>query len=230
MAEEQYVYSSSESDSDDDDRTIPMEEVTAPESEFLVYMERVGNLCNNENADIQILAHGLDGAVMQDMHCVLNRDIEGNSERANMEFAGSKLKELLKLAVKDAMYLYAHKDKKFKNCEFHCGFANLGYQLMAIGLWAALLGPYTKNHVLNTVENFVDAAKQAERKDMAKWLWALSMGMECSDLTAHAGYNILRTNEQAPVPEPGSPDGKMSPSEMRSYMEGQDGANKKRKA
>ena len=60
------------------------------------------------------------------------------------------------------------------------------------------------------------------------------MGMECSDLSAHAGYNILNLEGRAsPAPAAAaaleSPDGKMTPEELRRYMDGELGGNKKRK-
>ena len=100
---------------------------------------------------------------------------------------------------------------------------------MALGLWCTLQGPYTVGHTLTTLQNLLDGANSHEREDMPKWVFALSTGMECEDVTVHGGYRIANVEIPAPPSAPGSPhsetgsgDEKMSPEEMRQYMEGKD--------
>ena len=72
----------------------------------------------------------------------------------------------------------------------------------------------------------VEGAKQSDQ--MSPWIFALSLGMECEDLGERGGWNILNL-ENVPPPAAASPDSKMSPQELRSYLEGKDGGGKSKK-
>ena len=231
----------SNSDSEDDDTTIELDddktiELTQTDDKedgnpIGLFLETSGHLCNSTSEDYPLLHHGLCGARMQ------NIQRSFNSEHGSLAFVLRNLKDYMDAAVDDVGTLMGTMEIiKSDKVEYHTALAKIGYQLMALGLWCTLHGPYTHTHTMDSLESLVDGAKGTPRKHMAKWIWALSVGMECSDLSSYAGYNILNIEDEwqpvtatAAAAAPASPDAKMSPEEMQRYLHGLEGGNKKRK-
>ena len=66
------------------------------------------------------------------------------------------------------------------------------YNLMALGLWAALLGPYDKTRVLEDLIRVAKGARAMPRPAMSNWILALSLGLECENLNEHSAWMFLK--------------------------------------
>ena len=211
------------SSDEDDDRTVELEMASESNDNALeVYMHPNGLLCQYEKSDVALarnIKQGLSGAHMQDIYQALSNKKPFNG----MNFAASRMEDFMKLAASQCKYLHNVQVTRPERADFHCAFAAVGYQIMALGLFMALQGPYQTSQVLDVMTRCAEGACCTEYEDMPKWLWALSMGMECSDRNQHPGFGILNMDEAGP----GSPDSKMSPDELRRYLNGEDDGSSK---
>ena len=206
--------STSEDSDDDDDATIAMTLIDMMEMETQTqdgnelslspspspptnlknpylggFMKNGGHLCNSVQDDI--VAHGLLGPHAQDLWVSFNH-VEMDEQRRCF-YVANRLIEYLKTLSLDAQKLAEMHNKNREDIEITCATANLGYQIMALGLWAALHGPYDNTQVLENMIVVAKGARGAPIEAMGHWIFALSLGLECEDLREHHAWKVLTT-------------------------------------
>ncbi|KAL3909853.1 MAG: hypothetical protein SGILL_007920 [Bacillariaceae sp.] len=155
-----------------------------------------GHLCNSVQDDI--VTHGLLGCHAQDLWISFNHG-EEYDDQMKCIYVANKLIGYLKSLMLDAQKLSHMHNKNREDIEIMAATANLGYQIMALGLWAALHGPYDKTQVLENMIKVAKGARAAPLEAMGHWIFALSLGLECEDLREHHAWKVLDTAVPAVV-------------------------------
>ena len=182
----------------DSDATEPFSDMeTQPESRYPSaknpdlshFMKKRGLLIASENDGLA--THGMLAAHAQDLWLSIDRP-ETEPQR-NIGFVAFKLVEYLKHLGREAKEVgECYEKKNFEDVDVQSAMANIGYNLMAFGLWAALLGPYDKTRVLEDLIRVAKGARAMPRPAMSNWILALSLGLECENLNEHSAWMFLK--------------------------------------
>ena len=137
--------------------------------------------------------HGLLPAAIQDVWRSFHP--QGANNHENLSFVTHRFAMCLENLAFDARKIAEDFDKKRGRVDivnYTSHLAGLGFQAIALGLWAALFGPYSDEHVLDVVESVCDQAQQTDREHMASWILGLSMGMEHYNVNQSPSWRLIQ--------------------------------------
>lgn len=124
-------------------------------------------------------SHGLGPVQMQAIYMSL---VGEHTTHRNHQFVVNRMAEFLSNLSSDCLVLGEH--EKHNDLGLKIAITNIGYQTVALGMWVLMFGSYAKNHNLRTISGVAKEMEKVEHKDIARWILAISMGMEHRPPTA----------------------------------------------
>ena len=145
---------------------------------------------------------------MQDIWLSLNDHYASHTRQQSISMVASKLEEYLKHIKLEVNAVESMYKQNLEDCVVESAISNIGYRLMALGVWCNMFSPYRREHVLDNMCIFAKDAKRAPLAAMGHWIFALSLGLEYENLEDHPGWKVLDT--AVPRVVLGSPDTRSS--------------------
>ena len=189
------MYTSS-SELSDDDMTEEMSQCPLSNPHVPSSMNNAGLLCGNGIRDMPY--HGLLPAQVQDMWRSFNPN--GWNHQESLVFTSDRFAMCLDNLAFDARKIAQNAQKRGDHdVDFKTDLANMGFQAIALGLWATLFGPYGQKNIFEIIEKVCNGAKHTDTKHMTSWLLGLSMGMECHDMNQSPSWRLIQHSDPLDV-------------------------------